>query len=282
MRALLALMILTSFVCLHAEGARAASSEPTLTIKADGETRTLTRSELLKRPDVERVTIKDDPAYPGQTMTYKAVPAHALFSGLKIAADAVIQFQCSDGFSAPLGRDRLLNGAADKSIAYVAIEPADAPWPALKPGSPSAGPFYLIWPKPDLSFISREEWPFQLAAFEVKGSLAKIYPKILPDPTLSPDAPARRGFEAFTRNCFACHTLNESGAAAIGPDLNVPMSPTEYLTKKALRMIIRDPQSVRRFAKSKMTGFPPSVLAERDLDDLIAYLEHMAKRRAAP
>lgn len=255
------------------------AAEPTLTIKAGDKQAAFTRAALLKRPELTTLTIADDPAYPGKTMTYKAVPAYVLFEGLDLAANAVIQFKCLDGFSAPIGRDRLLNKAPDKSIAYVAIETTDAPWPALKPGAPTAGPFYLVWPKPELSFIGREEWPYQLAAFEVKGSLAQVYPAIFPDPKLKADSPVVKGFEVFTRNCFACHTLNKSGAAEFGPDLNVPMSPTEYFTKGALKKLIRDPQSLRHFPKSRMVGFPPSVISDKDLDDLIAYLEHMAKRR---
>jgi cytochrome c1 len=73
--------------------------------------------------------------------------------------------------------------------------------------------------------------------------------------------------------------MNKSGTAEMGPDLNVPMNPTEYLTKTALRMQIRNPQSLRFFPKSRMSAFPAEVLSDKELDDLIAYLTHMAKRK---
>jgi len=57
------------------------------------------------------------------------------------------------------------------------------------------------------------------------------------------------------------------------------MNPTEYLHKAALRRLIRDPQSVRHYPRSRMSAFPKEVLSENDLDHLIAYLEHMAKRK---
>jgi len=59
----------------------------------------------------------------------------------------------------------------------------------------------------------------------------------------------------------------------------VPMNPTEYFQKTALRKLIRDPQSLRHFPRSRMSAFPQEVLSEHELDHLIAYLEHMAKRK---
>lgn len=273
MKWLLALSILLAPV------AQASGDDPVLTLSSGAQSVTFKRSELLKRPDLETLTIDADPAYPGQKMTYKAVPAAVLFDGIKIADDAVIQFKCHDGFSAPISKERLLNKAKEKSLAYVAIEEADHPWPALKPDSPSAGPFYLVWPNPKPSFIGPEEWPFQLAAFEVKGTLESLYPKIFPGKDVKANDPVRRGLAVFTKNCFACHTLNKQGAAEVGPDLNVPMSPTEYFQKAALKKQIRDPQSVRHFPKSRMSAFPASVISDKELDDLIAYLTYMAKHR---
>jgi mono/diheme cytochrome c family protein len=273
------LLLAAAFAFAAFSFAAPAALAQTLTIKGTGGEKTYARDDLLKRPDVETIEIASDPAYPGKTMTYKAVPAAALFAGVPLADDAVIQFKCLDGFAAPISKARLLDTAPDRSHAYVAIEPKEAPWPALKPGGPSAGPFYLVWQKPELSAIGGEEWPFQLAAFEVKGALAEVYPKIFPDPKLAKTSPEWRGFATFQKTCFACHTLNGQGAAEVGPDLNVPQSPTEYFTKGALRTLIRDPQALRRFPKAKMPSFKADALSDKELGDLIAYLTHMAKRR---
>jgi mono/diheme cytochrome c family protein len=87
----------------------------------------------------------------------------------------------------------------------------------------------------------------------------------------------------FVAQCLACHTLNGGGAATIGPDLNQPMSPVDYFQPAALRRLIRDPASVRHWPGRSMPAFGPQQLDERALDDLIAYLRHMAQgRRAAP
>jgi mono/diheme cytochrome c family protein len=259
----------------------AAAVDPELTFQNADQKITFKRSELLKRSDLETLSVQNDPAYPGQGIRYRAVRFTALFGGLKIADEAVIQFRSLDGFSAPISKERLLNKLADKSIAYIAIEEPDKPWPPLKPGGGSAGPFYLIWQKPEASFIGPEEWPYQVVAFEVKGTLESLYPNILPDAKLEPTSPVRQGFKVFTKNCFACHTLNRDGAGDVGPDLNVPMNPTEYFHKAALRKLVRDPQSLRHFPRSRMSAFPREILPEQDLDHLIAYLEHMAQRKVS-
>jgi cytochrome c1 len=63
--------------------------------------------------------------------------------------------------------------------------------------------------------------------------------------------------------------------------LNVPYNPTEYLRVDALRRLIRDPQSLRRWQAAKMPRFPLTSLSDRELTDLLAYLRHMADRKVA-
>ena len=274
--AVLALLLVSAVVSY----ARAAEqTDPELTLQTRTKTLTFKRSELMKRSDVETLALTGDPAYPARAMSYKAIRATALFEGLKIADDEVIEFRCLDGFSAPISKERLLNKLPGSSIAYVAIEEAGTPWPSLPSGKGTAGPYYVVWLRPEASFVGPEEWPYQLTGFDVKGTLESLYPQIFPDAKLKPTSPARQGFSVFTKNCFACHTVNKAGAAEVGPDLNVPMNPTEYLHKAAMRRLIRDPQSVRHYPRSRMSAFPTEVLSENDLDHLIAYLEHMAKRK---
>jgi len=275
---LFTLLVLTGF-WIGASPSAIGAEDPELTLRIGDQTQVFKRSELLQRKDLKHLDLANNPAYPGQKMSFSAVPVAALFEKLKIPNDVVIQFKCLDGFSAPISKERLLNTNPAGSIAYIAIEEADKPWPALKAGKPSAGPFYLVWPDTALSHISAEEWPYQLAGFEVKGTLESLYPQIFPDAKLPASSPAKLGFAVFTKNCFACHTLNKAGASQMGPDLNVPMNPTEYFQKPALRKLIRNPQSLRFFPRSLMSSFPKEMLSDKDLEKLIAYLEHMAKRK---
>jgi len=257
----------------------ALAGEPTLTLVTKTGKATYTISDLLKRKDVETVIVENDPVYPGQKMEYVALKVTSLFDQIELDDDAVIQFKTLDGFSAPVSRQRLLNTSSTESIAYIAMELPDKKWPPMKPGKPSAGPFYLIWKNPELSHISSEEWSYMLAAFEVKDSLETTYPEIFPSNKLSGDDPVTKGFRLFVKNCFACHTMNKVGASGIGPDLNVPMNPTEYFRTAALKKLIRNPQAVRHWPNGRMKGFKPDVISNEDLNDLIAYLEHMSRRR---
>lgn len=272
-----------SFVLIFAGGRgfaqEAHALDPTLSIDSGTEKIVYKRSELLARKDLKTLSIAKDPSFPGQVMTYKAVPVVALFTGVTLAEDAVIQFRCSDGFAAPISKDRLLNTHPSRSHAYVAIEDPSAPWPAVKPGGPVAGPFYLVWPDAELSQVMQEEWPFQLAAFEVKGSLESLYPNIFPDKKLPKNHQVRRGMDVFVKNCFPCHTLNKSGASQVGPDLNFPYGPTEYIARPFLKRLIRDNQSVRYYPDGKMSSFPPELLPEKDLDALLGYLKYMTKHK---
>jgi mono/diheme cytochrome c family protein len=253
--------------------------DPELLIDVGSHKKIYKRSDLLRRPDLITLKIEKDVSFPGRVMTYQAVPVAALFEGLHLDTDAVIQFRCSDGFAAPISKERLLNKKASGSHAYVAIETKENPWPPVKPGGPVAGPFYLVWPDADLSQIMQEEWPFQLAAFEVKGALDRLYPKIFPAANLPAKHPVRLGMDVFVKNCFPCHTMNKEGAGHVGPDLNLPHSPTEYFKKPFLRQLIRDNQSVRHFPNGKMGPFSIDLLPEKELDYLLQYLESMAQKK---
>ena len=65
----------------------------------------------------------------------------------------------------------------------------------------------------------------------------------------------------------------------MGPDLNVPMNPTEYFTESALKRLVRDPKSVRDWSAGVMPGFDAGHLSETELDHVIAYLKHMASKK---
>ena len=73
--------------------------------------------------------------------------------------------------------------------------------------------------------------------------------------------------------------MNGGGESTLGPDLNMPMSPTEYFQPDALRLFLRDPEAVRSWPGRTMTGFEVDALSDEELDDLIAYLKAMARQR---
>jgi mono/diheme cytochrome c family protein len=270
-------LLLCAAICATlSEGAIA--TDPELTIVAGGRMATYAPAALLALPTATQVTIPADVAYKRE-MSFRAVPVSALLAG--VGPDETIRFVASDGFVATFPAAPLL-ARGTGPVAYLAIEPPDAPWPPLKSGeTATAGPFYLVWVRPDLGGIREEQWPYQIARMESVLPLVKRFPMLAPASGLSAQDPIRHGFAAFEKNCAVCHTLNLGGDATIGPDLNVPYNPTEYLRVDALRRLIRNPQTLRRWPAAKMPAFPASSLSDRELTDLLAYLRHMADRKVA-
>jgi len=80
--------------------------------------------------------------------------------------------------------------------------------------------------------------------------------------------------------CFTCHAINQAGEASAGPDLNLPMNPTEYFTDTGLRALIRDPRSVRVWPEQRMPIFAKEDLSDEELWLILAYLRHMADRKS--
>jgi mono/diheme cytochrome c family protein len=250
----------------------AAEPEPTLRVGA----KSYTASELLKRPEVETIKVKHDPAYGGRETQYQAIAVRTLFDEAALHNDEVVQFRCRDGFVASISTDRITQNGAGRSVAYLAIEDPKSKWPDLtvKGASGTAGPFYLVWVRPELSGILQEEWPYQVVAFEIKGKLRALYPGIFPK--MSEDVHVARGLKLFQQTCFACHTVNRQGPSQVGPDLNLPLNPTEYLKDSILPRYIRDPKALRSWEGSKMPGFGPEVLSNEDIANIVAYLKEMS------
>ena len=249
------------------------AAEPNLTVTVAGRTTTYAPASLLGMPAATSVTIPDDVAYKRE-MSFRAVPAASLLGG--VAPEDTLRFVASDGFVATIPAVLLL--ARSGAVAYLAIEPTDSSWPSLKPeGGAGAGPFYLVWLNPERARITPEQWPYQVARIEAVAPLAKRYPMLAP--AASAHDTVRRGYAVFEKNCSVCHTLNLGGDATVGPDLNVPYNPTEYMRVDALRLLIRNSQSLRRWPAAKMPAFETRLLSDRDLTDLLAYLRHMADRK---
>jgi mono/diheme cytochrome c family protein len=266
-------------LCCGLAACVAMATEPVLTVVAGGRTATYTLASLLAHPAAVDVVVPKDVAYQ-RRMTFRAVPVAALLTG--VAPDASLRFVAGDGFVAALQAD-VLQAAGDRvPRAYLALEPPDVPWPPLKAGDPAtAGPFYLVWDHPERAMIVPEQWPYHVVRIEEALPLAQRFPAIVPPPGLAADASVKHGFLVTAKNCLVCHTLNLGGDASVGPDLNVPFNPTEYLRLDALRRLIRDPQSLRRWPAAKMPGFNIAVLSDRDLNDVLAYLRYMANRKVA-
>ncbi|MBP2300466.1 c-type cytochrome [Azospirillum picis] len=256
----------------------AVAGGPELTIVAAGAERRFDRDALLARPDAVTVDIPADVSY-GGPMRYRAVPLASLLGVGEFAPGSVLEGVASDGFTAQLPPDLCLRTGPDGAVAFLAVEPPDRPWPALPGKQVSAGPFYLVWVRPEASGVRSEQWPYQLTRIVSSDDPLTRWPQLAVDAGLAAESPARAGQAVFITQCMACHTLNGAGSATMGPDLNRPMNPTDYLTPDGLKRLVRDPRAVRTWPGQQMPGFDPSMLSDADLERVIAYLGHMAGRK---
>jgi mono/diheme cytochrome c family protein len=128
--------------------------------------------------------------------------------------------------------------------------------------------------------VVSEQWLYQLASLTAFESPAHRWPQLAANPTLAPDASARRGQQVFATDCLPCHRLNGGGEGEKGPDLGWPMNATDYLTNQGLRALVRDPRSVRTWPLQQMPGFGADALPEADLEALVAYLRHITQHKA--
>lgn len=269
------------FACLMLLPGLARAAEPVLEVEAGGDRRSFTQGEMLARPDAATIEVAKDATY-GGPMTYRAVPVAGLLAGLTLPPDSVIEAVAVDGFAAQIPLDLLLNQDASKALAWVAVEPADRPWPKISGKDYTAGPFYIVWTGPEVASIRSEYWAYQAAKLVSQESPAARWPALAVDAGLPATDPARAGQALFVAQCLPCHKLNGAGSSDVGPDLNRPMNPTEYLTPAGLHALIRNPKSVRTWPEQRMPGFSPDALSESEIDLIVAYLKHMAGRKEAP
>lgn len=253
----------------------ALAEQASLTLTFGGKERRYTAAELLARPDAATVTIPEDVSYK-RAMTYRAVPLLALI-GDNPDADT-LEARAADGFVSQIPMALVIQGAKGGGVAWVAVEDPAQPWPPLPGKDVSAGPFYIVWEHPERSGVGSELWPYQTVAVTGVESPAHRWPQMRVADDVPADAPARRGQDVFAIQCMPCHRMKGAGAADVGPDLGMPMNPTQYLTPEGLRSIIRNPKAVRTWPQQQMPAFDEQKLSAADLDAVVAYLAQMAKQ----
>jgi mono/diheme cytochrome c family protein len=272
---------LFAFALVVSLGSLALADEPTLILDIGGTQKNLTRAQLLGDPAVVAIDVPDDNAY-GRTMHYRAVPLDRLLAGFALPRDQVLEAVASDGFVGLLPADLVLHPSAGGARAYLAIEPAEAPWPSLAGKDKTAGPFYIVWLKPKMAGVHSEQWPYQVVTIRSTDSPAKRWPALGVDPALPADDPIRAGQTLFVTQCLVCHKMNGAGSADVGPDLNQPENPTEYFQADALKRYIRNPAALRHWSAMGMQGFDKAALSDREIDLIVAYLGHRAGRKITP
>lgn len=255
------------------------AQSPTLSVVGRDATKTYTREALLAHPAVRDVTVADR-VY-RRSMTYRAVPMAALLADAKIGADDYVQARATDDFSIGIPGRLLVFENAAQVEAFLAVEDPAAPWPAIpgKPDKRGAGPFYIVWRLTPPATVSSEYWSYRVAALVVTDSPAKRWPGLGVGAEVTAGDPIHAGLDRFVSLCMACHRFNGEGEGNQGPDLARPMNPINYLQLPALKKMIRNPTSLRKWPDQKMPGFDEAVLSDSDLDAIVAWLSYKARQQ---
>jgi mono/diheme cytochrome c family protein len=271
-------LLMLAGIVLAGSGAKAA--ERVLTITFGPELRSFDAVSLLARPETRSIVVPNDVAYRRQA-TYRAVPLLALLDGLPLERSDVIEARATDGYVAQIPMALIRNAAGGGAVPWIAVEEPGSPWPSLPGKSFGAGPFYLVWIDPELSRIGQEQWSYALASLSAVETPLRRWPQISVDPALPADASERRGQALVILNCLPCHRVLGGGEGEMGPDLVQPRSPTEYMSPAGLAAQIRNPKSLRSWPSQQMPSFDETTLPGADIDAIVFYLRHMARRRDA-
>ncbi|SHL62278.1 Cytochrome c [Nitrosospira sp. Nsp11] len=141
------------------------------------------------------------------------------------------------------------------------------------------GPLYLVWDNiksKELLDAGASDMPYQIKRVELK--FVAPFPNMVPPAGSS--AKAQRGFMHFRQHCMACHTINGEGGGK-APELNYPVSVTEYIKPEYLKRWIVSPQSIRY--NTTMPGITGAILdRETATEELIAYLKAMSNAKRIP
>ena len=73
--------------------------------------------------------------------------------------------------------------------------------------------------------------PYQIKAIELTFFITR-FPAL--SPPINSSKEVQRGFLYFHSHCIVCHTINDQGSGK-APDLNYPVSVTEYIQPEYLR-----------------------------------------------
>jgi mono/diheme cytochrome c family protein len=238
--------------------------------------------ELTERIELREVEVFDP--HQREKTVFRALPLTAVlddaYGPIWREREAIV-FSCRDGYEPTLSVRRLLRHAAFLAVG----RPGTAEFSLREDRNGvtrqvELGPFYVIWENLGDARVRAEDdygWPYQVVRIDLV-SFRSRFGAMAPDRASSEEI--RAGFEAFVIHCSRCHSVNGRGGK-VGPELNYPANPTEYMKAEWLRKWIDDPTSMRN-APTMPPLNPKLPDRARVIDDIVAYLEAIASHKIAP
>jgi len=193
------------------------------------------------------------------------------------AADEIV-FSCRDGYQPAIPVTKFLAYDAYFAVANADNSPFMLDNILQNHETVELGPVYLIWDNRKFPVLLEEgasDMPYQIIGVEL-ASFAARFPEMFPPAPVSVEV--KRGFLHFRKYCMVCHTMNGQGGGK-APELNYPVSVTEYFKPEYLRRWIDDPASLR--FNTPMPALAATIpKREQVIEEIIAYLAAM--RAAKP
>jgi len=244
--------------------------------------KSLTVEELKKNAKPLRLEVFEP--YEHANVVFTALPLEQVLDeafGPSWRTHEAILFGCRDGYEPTIPVQRILDHRA-----FLAIDRrGDVGFTILKDEEGTRRrielrPFYVIWENLDNARVRTEGdygWPYQVVRIDLV-SFRSRFQEMAPPANSSANVVA--GFDAFVAHCSKCHAINGHGGA-IGPELNYPANPTEYLKDAWLRKWIDDPTLMR--IAPRMPPLNPDLPDRvRIIDEIVAYLGVMASHKIEP
>lgn len=222
-------------------------------------------------------------AHEKRERVYQVYPARQLFDhifGKKWKTAEEIVFLCEDGYQPSIPVAKFLTYDAYFAFASADDSPFRLTNVLQNNESVSLGPLYLIWDNLKSTALLEKgasDMPYQIKVIELT-SFASRFPALFPPADVS--QAVQQGFLHFRKHCIACHTINGQGGGK-APELNYPVSVTEYIQPDYLKRWIDDPSGIRyNTAMPALAAETP----ERDkiIEEIIAYLKAMSKVKRQP
>ena len=244
--------------------------------------KSLTVEDMIRHVEARRVDVFEP--YEKAEVAFTALPFERVLDeayGPKWREHEAILFTCRDGYQPTVTVRRVLEQRAFLAIDRV----GDVGFTILQYQEGlrkriDLGPFYVVWDNLDDARIRSEGdygWPYQVVQIDLV-SFRSHFREMAPPIDASPKVLA--GFEAYVVHCSKCHTINGRGGD-IGPELNYPANPTEYMKIDWLRKWIDAPANMRHAPRMPPLN-PELPERERVIDDIIAYLDAMASHKVEP
>jgi hypothetical protein len=242
----------------------------------------LTVEDLSRRVEPVRVEVIEP--YERAKVAFTAFPLEAVLDeayGPSWRTREAILFTCRDGYEPAIPVRRVLDHRAFLAIARL----GDVGFTILKDEEGTKkrielGPFYVIWENVDNARVRNEGdygWPYQVVQIDLVTFRSRFHEMAPPS---NAGLEVLAGFDAFIAHCSKCHAINGRGGS-VGPELNYPANPTEYMKGEWLRKWIDNPTSMR--LRPRMPPLNPDLPDRtRIIDEIVAYLGAMASHKREP